>query len=209
MLIETLSSDPELLLIHGFVSGIEANDLVAESIGRFSRSTTICDNPDGCAVPDRTSASALLRPSVVTAGIKTRGMAFARAPESEEIQVVRYFPGEEFKPHLDAFDDSEGGTRARAAYGGKQRDATILIYLRSPEEGGETLFPELGLTIPSTPRAALFWRNVRSDGTIDARLLHGGAPVRRGVKYAANLWLRGTGDEPLRDWASGNVKRAS
>ena len=109
---------------------------------------------------------------------------------AEELQVVRYLPGQEFKPHLDAFDESADGKRAWEMYGGGQRDATILIYLDGPEEGGETVFPELGLRVPPTPRAALLWRNVRSDGAVDPRLLHGGEPVRRGVKYAVNLWFR-------------------
>lgn len=187
-----LHADPELLLLHDFVSEDEAKELIAAA--RFDRSTTVCDDPKGCEVQERTSSSAAVPPSATTDAIQTRGKVLSRLPVAEAIQVVRYEPGQEFKPHLDAFDDSAAGRQAINQYNGRQRTATILIYLSGPEAGGETVFPELGLRIAPIPRAALFWRNLRSDGAIDPRMLHGGAPVKSGVKYAANLWLRGEQD---------------
>jgi len=190
--VERLHGDPEVLFLTGFVSEAEADDLMWAANGRFDRSTTICDQPDGrCVVTDRSSSSAVLPATSLTAAVRDRGRVFAGAPTAEELQIVRYHPGQEYKPHHDAFDDSEGGRQAKATYDGRQREATILIYLNCPEEGGETVFPELGLSVAPVPRAAVFWRNLHRDGSIDHRLLHGGAPVRRGVKYAANLWLRG------------------
>jgi len=197
--IERLHVDPEVLFLADFVSEAEAHDLLLAADGRFDRSTTVCDKPGGrCVIAERTSSSAVLPASPLTAAIRARGRAFTGAPTAEELQVVRYYPGQEYRPHHDAADDSAGGRKWRELYGGHERGATILIYLNCPEEGGETVFPTLGLSVAPIPRAAVFWRNLHPDGSIDHRLLHGGAPVRRGVKYAVNLWLRGLPVAPAR-----------
>lgn len=190
-----LSVDPELLLLHDFVSEEEVRALMDAADARFARSSTVCSDPKGCAIEDRTSSSAALPASPITEAIQARGKIMTNLPVAEALQVVRYEPGQEFKPHLDAFDPrGDGGEHALLQYEGRQREATILIYLSGPESGGETVFPKLGLNIKPIPRSALLWRNMRSDGTVDQRTLHGGAPVERGVKYAVNLWLRGERD---------------
>lgn len=201
MRIERLHRDPELLLLRDFVTEEEASALIDAANARFKRSPTVCDEPGGCVINERTSSSADVPPTPMTEALQARGKLFANLPTAETIQVVRYEPGQEYKPHLDAFDSSEGGEHAVAQYEGRQREATILIYLSAPEAGGETIFPELNLRVPPIPRAAIFWRNVRPDGAIDGRTLHGGAPVHRGVKYAANLWLRGAVRDPIYAYA--------
>jgi prolyl 4-hydroxylase len=45
--------------------------------------------------------------------------------------------GQKYEPHTDYFHDSYN---SRPDNGG-QRVATVLIYLATPEEGGETVFP--------------------------------------------------------------------
>lgn len=202
MRLQRIVTSPEIWLIRDFVTPAEARLLLVAAEPLFERSTAVCDKPGGCEIKERTSASASLPNVPLTETIKRRGMKLADSPSAEDLQVVRYLPGQEFKPHLDAFDDSIGGKREREAYGGHQRDATILVYLNRPAEGGETIFPELGISVDPIPRAALYWRNLRPDGSIDPRLLHGGALVRRGAKYAANLWLRGSLAHPLKEWAA-------
>lgn len=194
MRIERLSVDPEVLLLRDFVTEAEAQALKAAADAHFKRSSTVCEDPAGCLIPERTSSSATVPASALTEALQKRGRDFTGLPVAEAIQVVRYGPGEEFQPHLDAFDSSGGGAHAKAQYEGRQRAATLLIYLNGPDAGGETIFPKLGLRIAPIPRAAIFWRNLMPDGAIDSRTLHGGSPVQKGVKYAANLWLRGEPD---------------
>lgn len=201
MRVERLHDDPELLLLHDFVTVEEARGIIALADERFKRSPTVCDDPDGCVITERTSSSADVPPDSITDAIRMRGKLFANLPVAEALQVVRYEPGQEYKPHLDAFDSSDGGNHAKAQYEGRQREATLLIYLSGPEVGGETIFPKLNLRVAPTPGTAIFWRNVRPDGSIDERTLHGGAPVHRGVKYAANLWLRGPVRDPVYAYA--------
>lgn len=205
MRVQRLSNDPEVLLLHDFVTPDEAESLIREAEALFSRSPTVCDDPGGCFTDQRTSSSAALPVSTTTNAIQTRGRSFSRLPVAEAVQVVRYEPGQRFEPHLDAFGMSSGDARALAQYEGRQRVATILIYLGGPDDGGQTTFPELGLRVDPIPRAALYWRNVKPDGSIDSRTLHGGDPVRLGTKYAANLWLRGDQDPVYAYAVSENV----
>ena len=168
--------------------------LLGKAEGQFRDSRVVCEKKEGCISDYRTSASAFIASDSIVASIASRAKRFAGLPYSEDLQVVRYFEGQEFKPHLDAFDlTTLGGRTELERFQGRQRDATFLIYLGGPDKGGATRFTELGLDVPPTPGAAVFWRNVLPDGSgrVNPRTRHAGMPVLSGVKYAANLWLRG------------------
>ncbi len=189
---EVLYPDPRVVLVRGFLSDGERHALVQSAQGIFRPSATTCDKPGGCVTSFRTSKSAYLKRNPLTSAVAGRGLALAGLQRAEDLQIVRYEPGEEFKPHLDAFDaTTEAGKREIAAYGGQQREATVLIYLSGPKKGGETVFPRLGLKVKPIVGAALYWKNILPSGEVDPFTLHAGAPVVSGIKYAANLWMRG------------------
>jgi len=193
MKVQLLSTDPEVVLFGDFLSQEEAQGLIRLAEGHFVESKITCDKRGGCVSSYRTSATAYLPITELTTRIAERGMKLARLPYAESLQIVRYFPGQEFKPHLDAFDPgSVDGQRELASYGGRQRDATFLIYLNDGMEGGSTRFSRLDLEVRPEPGAALYWRNVGLNGKVDPRTLHQGMPVTSGVKYAVNLWIRGS-----------------
>jgi prolyl 4-hydroxylase len=191
MKVERLSADPEILVVRDFISESEAAHLMGVADGHFEGSRTVCENPQGCVTEFRTSSSAHLKGDAVTQAISKRGLDLAKLNFAEDLQVVRYFKGQEFKPHLDAFDTSEAGRLELRKFGGRQRDATFLIYLNEPTLGGSTKFTKLGLEVSPQAGSAIFWRNTLSDGSVDQRTEHAGMPVVEGVKYAVNLWLRG------------------
>ena len=119
--------------------------------------------------------------------IETRASELLGIPieHAERIQVVRYAPGEHYRTHHDqnALRDEPWGPRA----------LTMFIYLSDPADedaGGETAFPELGLSVTPKKGRALIWPNVRLDSPdeSDRRMFHAGAPVLRGLKYGINLW---------------------
>jgi prolyl 4-hydroxylase len=189
MRFEVLVADPQILLVHDFVTEEEAAYLIAAGDKLMRRSMVVCDEPGGCVDARRTSESAHLGFDPNVEQIRQRAREFARLETCETIQVVKYAVGAEFKPHWDQFDGSTKEGRREIREGG-QRGATLLVYLDKPEAGGATVFPNVGLSVLPIPRAAVFWRHQLPNGQNDPRTLHGGAPVLAGKKTAINLWLR-------------------
>jgi prolyl 4-hydroxylase len=186
---EVLHRDPLILLIPEFVTQAEAQYLMAKGDQMMQRSTVTCDDPNGCIDERRTSESAHIGYDPYVEPIRQRAREFARLSTCETLQVVRYKPGQEFKPHYDQFDvKTAQGAREIRTNG--QRGATFLVYLNEPQAGGATVFPEAGLSVLPMARAAVFWRHQLPSGTSDPKTLHGGAPVTAGIKYALNVWLR-------------------
>jgi prolyl 4-hydroxylase len=102
-----------------------------------------------------------------------------RYEQGEPLQVLSYTAGEEYKLHSDALPP-----------GGNQRIATFLVALNADYEGGETEFPQLGLTWRGAVGEALHFRNVDAAGAPAATMWHAGAPVRRKRKFLLSKWLR-------------------
>ena len=112
-----------------------------------------------------------------------------RLNHGEGIQVLHYNPGGYYKPHYDYFDPQFDGNKAVLGRGG-QRKATFMVYLNDVEEGGGTSFPQQNfLAVPKTGRA-LFWKNVKEDGSLDPDTLHAAEPVIKGEKWIFTKWLR-------------------
>jgi prolyl 4-hydroxylase len=105
----------------------------------------------------------------------------------EGLQVLRYRPGAEYKPHHDYFDPVHSGTPRILERGG-QRVGTLVIYLNTPEGGGATTFPDVGLEVAPVRGNAVFFSYDRPH--VSTKTLHGGAPVTAGEKWVATKWLR-------------------
>lgn len=99
--------------------------------------------------------------------------------QGEPLQVLRYRPGEEYRPHLDAIP---GWTN--------QRVLTVLVWLNEDYDGGGTTFPRADLHVRGRMGDALIFRNVRADGRTDPLAIHAGLPVTRGEKLIASRWIR-------------------
>ena len=55
----------------------------------------------------------------------------------EGMQLLHYINGQKYEPHHDYFHDTVNPQKSN----GGQRVATMLMYLTTVEEGGETVFP--------------------------------------------------------------------
>jgi prolyl 4-hydroxylase len=108
----------------------------------------------------------------------------------EACTILRYGPGEEFKPHVDYFDVSNPeNARIIAAEG--QRVLTFLIYLNTDYSGGETEFQQLGWRYRGGKGDALWFVNVNPDFSPNPRTLHAGLPPVSGEKWLFSQWIRG------------------
>ncbi|WP_082604331.1 2OG-Fe(II) oxygenase [Acidovorax sp. Root217] len=134
---------------------------------------------------------------------------------SEPLQAHVYQPGDEFKPHTDYFKSIEL-KRFRLTPG--QRVLTVLIYVQEPDEGGETVFTEIGLSIRPRQGSVLIWSNLALDGELNPYTRHASAPVIRGQKVVLTKWFnqreeplvvsKDPGEELLPLTRSGFVKRS-
>jgi prolyl 4-hydroxylase len=102
-----------------------------------------------------------------------------KAECGEPLQVLRYRPGQEFKPHRDCL-----------APGENQRVMTMLVYLNDAYEGGETEFLKTGFKVQGSTGDAILFRNADEAGNPDPDSLHAGLPVTSGVKLLASRWIR-------------------
>lgn len=107
----------------------------------------------------------------------------------EGLQILHYQPGGEYKAHFDYFPYEQSGSKIHLASGG-QRVATLIIYLSEVEQGGETTFPEIGLSITPKKGSAVYFEYCNSKGEVDPLTLHAGMPVIKGEKWIATKWVR-------------------
>jgi len=109
----------------------------------------------------------------------------------EPSSVIRYQPGQEYRPHVDYFSQDQLARNADSGSDlGGQRIATFLVCLVAPELGGETLYNRTGMQIAQEPGTALIHFNVTADGLPDELSLHTGLPVQNGEKWLLRTTLR-------------------
>ena len=101
--------------------------------------------------------------------------------------MLHYNSTQEFQKHHDYFDPAQAGT-PRILQRGGQRVGTLVMYLNTPEGGGGTTFPDVGLEVAPVRGNAVFFSYDRAHP--NTRTLHGGAPVVAGEKWVATKWLR-------------------
>jgi prolyl 4-hydroxylase len=136
--------------------------------------------PDPVRVCDSAGFTWPLENPAVHALNRRLAAASGTAPEQgEPLQVLRYRPGGEYKPHFDAVPGFAN-----------PRTLTILVWLNDDYAGGETFFPTPGLKLRGRAGDALLFRNTLRDGRRDPSAGHSGLPVTAGEKLIASRWIR-------------------
>jgi prolyl 4-hydroxylase len=183
---------PRVVVFGSLLSDDECDALVALARPRLARSETVDHHSGGSAVnPARTSEGMFFErtETPLIARIEERIAALLHWPAThgEGLQILRYGPGAEYKPHHDFFDPQHPGTASILQRGG-QRVGTLVMYLNTPESGGATVFPDVTLEVAPVKGGAVFFSYDRPHAV--TRTLHGGAPVLAGEKWVATKWLR-------------------
>ena len=195
MTMQTVSTAPHITLIHNFLSNSECDYLISLAEPRMNRSTVQSEKL--VKSKDRTSFTTNLErhENETIIAIERRAAQIANnAPveNMEPLQIVRYQPGQFYKPHYDYFVHGAKGTEQALKRGG-QRTVTFFVYLNdlpAEESGGGTVFPKLNIEIRPRKGMAVYFHNMKQDGTEDDKTLHGGQPPQRSSKYGANIWIR-------------------
>jgi len=105
----------------------------------------------------------------------------------EDLEVIRYKMGDEFKLHSDFFKSFEA---LQACEENGNRIATIIIYLNDNFEGGATDFPLLNVWVEPEEGKFLFFDYSNPDLKIKSSTAHHGRLVTKGEKWIAALWIR-------------------
>ena len=97
----------------------------------------------------------------------------------EEPQIVRYEMGQQFSWHYDSIPKSILDNSG-------QRVATLLVYLKTVDQGGATAFKDLNLKVQPIQGKALLFFPCFADGTPDERTMHAGQ-IALDTKWIAQM----------------------
>jgi prolyl 4-hydroxylase len=183
---------PRVIVLGGVLSDQECDDLIALSRERMRRSETfLLDEGVSVVHEARTSEGMFFNrgENELCRRIEARLAALCQWPleNGEGLQILRYGPGAEYKPHYDYFDPEQPGSHKALGSAG-QRVASVVIYLNTPTRGGATTFPDAGIDVSPIKGNAVFFSYDRPHPM--TKTLHGGAPVLEGEKWVATKWLR-------------------
>jgi prolyl 4-hydroxylase len=193
---QTLKEMPRIYLIPDFLSPEECDHMIKEARSSLAPSTVTDEaKPHEGKLDWRRSSQGMFFPSNSKDRILRRmerriaDLTGLPVENGEAIQVLWYQVGGEYQPHYDYFSPNTPGGAAVLERGG-QRVATLIMYLNTPEAGGETIFPKVNISVIPKKGTALLFYNCNLSGEVDPLTLHGGAPVKAGEKWIATKWIR-------------------
>jgi prolyl 4-hydroxylase len=185
---------PVIAVLADVLSGDECDRLIELSRERL-RPSTVVDPTTGLhtTAEHRNSFGMFFRPGEIplVAALDRRLSQLMNAPvdNGEGLQILRYGPGTQSTPHFDFLIPSNEANRQSLARSG-QRVSSLVVYLNDVAAGGETIFPEIGLSVTPKKGNAVYFEYCNSLGQVDPLSLHAGAPVVTGEKWAATKWMR-------------------
>jgi prolyl 4-hydroxylase len=175
-------------ILDDFLTKEECLELIEMGSKKMQKATTLGAVIDGYRTADN---SWLYESTPLTEKIQTFIAKESGLPveNQENIHIVKYDIGGEYKPHHDYFHPNEEyyqGTMGNAG----NRVFSFLIYLNHNFTGGETDFPTKKILVTPKEGRVLAWRNMKEDGSLDAASYHAGLPVKTQTKYIAIVWVR-------------------
>ena len=182
---ETVSEGPHIVAFRALFSAAECCYLTEAAVPIFAPASVI-DVRTGRQIRDPIRISdccgftaALEDPAIHALNRRLAAASGTRVGQGEPLQVLRYGPGGEYKPHFDSIPGAAN-----------QRIFTVLVWLNDAYEGGETWFNTPRLALKGEAGDAILFRNALADDSRDPAAAHAGLPVRSGTKLIASRWIR-------------------
>jgi prolyl 4-hydroxylase len=180
-----LSASPEVTLFPKLLSAAECDYLKLAAEPNYEPSFVF--DSKGQPVPDtiRTSDGSTIQwlhedPVIHALNRRLAAASGTEADQGEALQILRYQPGQQYRPHLDFLRVGEENKRV----------LTALVYLNADYKGGETCFVKTGLNVKGDKGDAIVFRNLDPKRRPDPMSEHAGLPVTIGTKFLASRWIR-------------------
>ena len=193
---EILSHIPQIEFWHNFLSDCEVEELKQSGLPQLERSTVAGESEfetSNIRVSQSSWFSDRLHPNVNLISKRISDVTNLTMETADDLQVANYGVGGQYDAHYDFAVEESSVLESFLANG--NRVATVLMYLSDVELGGITTFTELGLSVRPEKGSAVFWYNLRPDGSGILETKHAACPVIVGVKWIANKWLRYHGQQ--------------
>lgn len=187
-------NEPTVIVFDNVLTSDECDEIIHLSKNKIKKSTVVDANTGAETYNQHRKSSGSffgISENNLIQKIENRVAVLMNQPveNGEGFQILNYQVGGEYRPHFDFFDPALKGSKKHLANGG-QRVATMVIYLNDVESGGETTFPEIGLTVSPKKGSAVYFEYCNSKGQIDKNSLHAGCPVIAGEKWILTKWVR-------------------
>ncbi|MFD0770084.1 2OG-Fe(II) oxygenase [Bacillus sp. CGMCC 1.60114] len=174
--------EPLIVVLANVLSDEECEMLIEMSKNKMKRSKIGASRK----INDiRTSSGTFLEESEAATRIERRIASIMNVPveHGEGLHILNYTVDQEYKAHYDFFAEN-------SAAANNNRISTLVMYLNHVEEGGETFFPKLNLSVSPKKGMAVYFEYFYQDASLNELTLHGGAPVIKGEKWVATQWMR-------------------
>ena len=168
----------------------ECKELIKMAEPSMNKSSTVGKVIDGYRTSSNTYITKEMDNKLIQAiNLITEGLTELPTENQEDICIVKYLEGEEYKQHCDymAGNLTEEG-KAEMARGG-DRLFSVMFYLNDDFEEGGTLFVQPNIEVKPKTGRCVIWKNYL-DGKPNAKSMHAGLPVKEGIKYIGVKWVR-------------------
>ena len=190
-----IHEDPRICNFPSFVSERVCDWLIERARGRLERARVYDAHQQTDIVDDsRTNSFAVfsaMEADLVHLLVQTRMSVGCGQPVShmEASTVLHYAVGQTIGHHYDFVDPAHPGYAEEVRTRG-HRVVTFLVYLNAGYEGGETIFPRIGVRHTGQRGEGLLFVNTLPDGQANLRTLHSGEPPTRGEKWVFSQFVR-------------------
>jgi prolyl 4-hydroxylase len=179
--------------IDDFLTNEECDKIIEIASTRLEPSKVYTDKEDLNDTENRKSDQAWLLneidPIVLKISQKVAELSKYPIENQEDLQVVHYESGGFFRTHYDACEGTKSFCERMDGAAGP-RLWTYIIYLNDDYEDGQTKFPYLNKNVIPKKGKCVIFQSTDENGKLIRQSLHGGEPVKSGVKWICNKWIR-------------------